>query len=86
MRLACHSATRLRRVPFLIALLLLARLAVSAANPEPQRIVSTSPSITEDLFALGLGPRVVGVSNYCEYPAQVKDLPRFGMPSSIEAV
>ena len=53
-------------------------LATTGAHAEPQRIVSTSPSITEALFALGLGPRVVGVSNYCEYPPQVKDLPKVG--------
>jgi iron complex transport system substrate-binding protein len=53
-------------------------LAATNAPAEPQRIVSTSPSITEALFALGLGPRVVGVSNYCEYPPQVKDLPKVG--------
>ncbi|NQV33213.1 MAG: ABC transporter substrate-binding protein [Phycisphaeraceae bacterium] len=35
-----------------------------------QRIVSLSPSITECLFALGLGHRVVGVTNYCDYPAE----------------
>jgi iron complex transport system substrate-binding protein len=44
----------------------------------PQRIVSTSPSVTEILFALGLGPQVVGVSNYCEYPEEVNRLPRVG--------
>jgi iron complex transport system substrate-binding protein len=53
-------------------------LAAISAVAEPQRIVSTSPSITEALFALGLGPRVVGVSNYCEYPPQVKNLPKVG--------
>jgi len=42
------------------------------------RIVSTSPSITESLFALGLGPRVVGVSNFCRYPAAALTLPRVG--------
>ena len=36
-----------------------------------RRIVSTSPSITESLFALGLGDRVVGVSTYCRFPAEV---------------
>jgi iron complex transport system substrate-binding protein len=44
----------------------------------PARIVSTSPSITESLFALGLGDRVVGVSTYCRYPAEVAKLPRVG--------
>jgi iron complex transport system substrate-binding protein len=44
----------------------------------PARIVSTSPSITETLFALGLGDRVVGVSTYCRYPEAVATLPKVG--------
>jgi iron complex transport system substrate-binding protein len=40
--------------------------------------VSTSPSITEALFALGLGGRVIGVSSYCRYPAEVASLPDVG--------
>jgi iron complex transport system substrate-binding protein len=50
------------------------------SQPEavPQRIVSTSPSITETLFALGLGDRVVGVSTYCRYPPEVNALPKVG--------
>ena len=44
----------------------------------PARIVSTSPSITETLFALGLGDRVVGVSTYCRFPPQVAKLPKVG--------
>lgn len=35
----------------------------------PQRIVSLVPSVTETLFALGLGPRVVGVTDWCLHPA-----------------
>src|SRR4051794_18423594 len=54
-------------------------LAVTAAlAAQPARIVSTSPSITETLFALGLGDRVVGVSSYCHYPAAVLSLPKIG--------
>src|SRR5271156_1200377 len=45
---------------------------------QPARIVSTFPSITETLFALGAGGRVVGVSNYCRYPAAVLSLPKVG--------
>jgi iron complex transport system substrate-binding protein len=48
------------------------------AQQRPRRIVSTAPSITEALFALGLGDRVVGVSRYCDYPPQVVKLPRVG--------
>jgi len=50
--------------------------AVRAATPS--RIVSTSPSITETLFALGLGDRVVGVSEYCRFPPAVLKLPKVG--------
>lgn len=35
----------------------------------PQKVVSLSPGATEMLFAMGLGSRVVGVSDYCDYPA-----------------
>lgn len=39
-------------------------------KPIPQRIVSLAPSITETLFALGLGDRVVAVTSYCDYPPE----------------
>jgi len=35
---------------------------------EPVKIVSLAPSHTEILFALGLSQKIVGVSNYCDYP------------------
>ena len=41
-----------------------------AINGTPQRIVSLAPSNTEILFALGLGDKVVGVSDYCDYPPE----------------
>ena len=44
----------------------------------PARIISTLPSITETLFALGLGDRVVAVSQHCRYPPQVVALPKVG--------
>ena len=45
----------------------------------PQRVVSLVPSITESLFDLGLGERVVGVTDYCIYPVHaVQGLPRVG--------
>jgi len=52
--------------------------ALAAQSPVPARIVSTSPSITETLFALGLGDRVVGVSSYCWFPTDVATLPKVG--------
>jgi len=39
---------------------------------KPERIISLAPSNTEILFALGLGDKVVGVTDACDYPAQAK--------------
>ena len=61
-----------------LLILLAAASGRSQSQPIPARIVSTSPSITETLFALGLGERVVGVSTYCRYPATVAALPKVG--------
>src|SRR4051812_26073549 len=54
----------------------------------PQRIVSTAPSITEILFALGAGDRVVGVSSYCHYPPEAARRPNVGgvLKPSLEAI
>lgn len=40
------------------------------AAPSPERIISLAPSVTEVLFALGLGDRVCGVTRYCTYPPE----------------
>ncbi|HYX40660.1 MAG TPA: ABC transporter substrate-binding protein, partial [Pyrinomonadaceae bacterium] len=51
----------------------------SAPNaPQYTRIISLSPSTTEVLYGLGLFPRVVAVSDYDEFPPEVKQLPRIG--------
>lgn len=44
----------------------------------PQRIISLAPSITELIFALGAGERIVGVTRFCDYPEEAKKLPRIG--------
>jgi iron complex transport system substrate-binding protein len=54
--------------------LITAATALLAQN----RIVSTSPAITETLFALGLGERVVGVSEYCHYPPEAASRTKVG--------
>lgn len=43
-----------------------------------QRIISLAPSITETLFALELGDRVVGVTRYCDYPPEANQKARVG--------
>jgi iron complex transport system substrate-binding protein len=47
-------------------------------NAPPQRIVSLTPSNTEILFALGLEPRIVGVTTACDYPPQATKKPKIG--------
>jgi len=42
------------------------------------RIISLAPSLTEDLYAIGAGPRVVAVDAYSDRPAAAKALPRVG--------
>jgi iron complex transport system substrate-binding protein len=54
------------------------RLKADTTDATPQRIISLVPSVTEMLFAMGAGPRVVGVSNFDEYPAEVKTRTKVG--------
>ena len=69
------------RIAFLLC------IGTLAAAP-PQRIVSTAPSFTETLFAIGAGARVVAVSTYCHFPAAVEKLPRVGdyLQPNVEAI
>ncbi|KAA5806328.1 ABC transporter substrate-binding protein [Thermoanaerobacterium thermosaccharolyticum] len=45
---------------------------------EPKRIVSLSPSTTELIYAIGAGKDVVGVTNYDDYPPEVKSVAKVG--------
>jgi iron complex transport system substrate-binding protein len=42
------------------------------------RIVSLAPSITENLYVLGMMNRVVGVTRYCDYPPEALDKAKVG--------
>ncbi|MDO8842312.1 helical backbone metal receptor [Methanocalculus sp.] len=52
-------------------------------NGYPERVVSLAPSNTEILFALGLSDRVIGVTDYCDYPSEALTKPRVGGYSTI---
>jgi iron complex transport system substrate-binding protein len=80
------SFERASRVAFLLALIL--TLGAGCAIAAPMRIVSLAPSVTETLFALGAGPSVVGVSQYCDYPPEVLKLPKVGtfLTPNLEAI
>jgi iron complex transport system substrate-binding protein len=47
-------------------------------SKEPRRLISTAPDVTEILFALGLGDRVVGVTTWCNYPEEAKTKEKIG--------
>lgn len=70
------------------AALVLVAFAAAARADAPERIVSLAPSLTETVFALGLGDRVVGVSVYCDYPPEVERIDRVGtfITPNLEAI
>jgi iron complex transport system substrate-binding protein len=85
------KTTEPRRAAFIVALAC-ALLAVAACSrgslrvgtskdqteKQPRRIISLSPSTTEVLWGVGAFPRVVAVSDYDDFPPEVKDLPKIG--------
>jgi iron complex transport system substrate-binding protein len=79
----------LRRLLF--ALLVLAVGCRPSGRPAvgpSQRIVSLLPSFTELLFAIGAGDRIVGRTQWCDYPPAALDIPSVGegLPPNIESV
>jgi len=52
--------------------------SVAVAAPRPARIISLVPAVTEMLYAIGAGSRVVAVSSYDRYPPEATKLPNVG--------
>src|SRR5450432_2463851 len=51
----------------------------SPVSEPPRRVVSLVPSVTESLFELGVGDRLLGITDFCLYPEnEVAKLPRVG--------
>ncbi|MDR1395509.1 MAG: ABC transporter substrate-binding protein [Deltaproteobacteria bacterium] len=63
--------------------LLAARTAPPPPPADPQRIITLAPSVTETVYALGLGSRVAGVTKYCAYPPEVLAKPKAATFSEI---
>ncbi len=70
-----HNRPRLSGFGILLIFLL---FLSGKANAECQRIVSLAPTVTETIFALGLGDRLIGVTTFCDYPEQAKKIPQLG--------
>jgi cobalamin transport system substrate-binding protein len=62
----------------MLALAGMAGVRTPAQRSTPTRVVSLVPSVTEMLFAIGAGSRVVGVSSYDRQPPEVTRIPRVG--------
>jgi iron complex transport system substrate-binding protein len=62
--------------------------AVVTIPQEPQRIISIAPSNTEILFALGLEDKIVGITNYCNFPEETKNIEKIGetFPLNLEKI
>ena len=63
------SSSVFRIFAITIALSVVGLTPTSAANTNPQRIISLSPSATETLFAIGAGPQVIAVDDLSNFPA-----------------
>ena len=50
----------------------------------PQRIVSLAPGNTEIVYALGLEEKLIGVTEFCNYPEAAKDKPQVGGFSTVD--
>lgn len=57
---------------------LIGLIATVALAAPPQRIVSTSPVVTEILYGIGAFDHVVAVTEYCLYPPEAQKLPKVG--------
>lgn len=45
---------------------------------KPETIISIQASITENLFAFGLGDKLIGISDYCNYPQETENITKVG--------
>jgi iron complex transport system substrate-binding protein len=52
-------------------------------NSTPERIISLAPSNTEILYALGVGDKVVAVTDYCNFPPEAKNKTKIGGYSTV---
>ena len=67
-----------RPLAVFFALLAIVLPALGFGQTQPRRIISIIPSTTEMLFAMGAGPRVIGVGNFDRYPPEAETRTKVG--------
>jgi ABC-type Fe3+-hydroxamate transport system substrate-binding protein len=85
LRARCHPMRLSHILPVAGLLIVILGSGVAPAQPDtqptpcsPERILSLSPHITETLFALGVGERVVGRTDFCLWPVEAQGIPSIG--------
>jgi iron complex transport system substrate-binding protein len=81
------SSCRILFAFFVFGVIITSQISISDAET-PKRIISLAPNITEILFAMDLGDRIVGDTDYCDVPDAAKKKPKVGGMSnpSLEAL
>jgi len=51
---------------------------------EPQKVISLAPNLTEILFDLGIGGKIIGNTTYCNYPDKSKNITKVGDLLSVD--
>src|SRR5262245_11259101 len=91
-RAATNAPVRSRRLRLVLIAALMVAPGCSPApqtpTASPRRVVTLAPSVTEIVYGLDEGDRVVGVCGQCDYPPATRGLPRVGgyLAPSVEAV
>jgi len=69
-----------RKICFLFTVFCCSILCISSHGQDkfPQRIISLGPSITEELYLLGVENKIVGVTTYCQRPPQAQEIEKIG--------
>jgi iron complex transport system substrate-binding protein len=69
-----------RKICFLFTVFCSFILCISSHGQDkfPQRIISLGPSITEELYLLGVENKIVGVTTYCQRPPQAQEIEKIG--------
>lgn len=72
----------------MVLLAMACSVVLAGQEPSPGRIISLAPALTEILFALGAGDRVIGVTSFCDHPEEAKRKQKVGGMSnpSLEAI